>query len=367
MTRATSAQPNAGNLANAENLPNTKNLADAENRSDAENRADAEIRAGLKELYAPIQTDLQRAVEIFDDEIDGDLPFINDLCETVRSYRGKMLRPALLLLSGRACGSVTTAHHTLAAVVEMVHMATLVHDDVLDEADQRRRRPTVNNIAGNEAAVLLGDYLISHAFHLCSSLDSQFASRRIGATTNTVCEGELLQNHFRGRVELTEQQYLTIVERKTAALTATSCELGAFFADASSETVAALHHYGRSVGIAFQIIDDILDISGDQAIVGKTLGRDAALGKVTLPVLHCLAHADAQTADQLKALIKGGDRHGATAALRTCLDSTQSLQAAFVEAERYVKSAMNALERLPGSDARDALLTMAGFITERRF
>ncbi|MGB0716098.1 MAG: polyprenyl synthetase family protein [Phycisphaerae bacterium] len=327
-----------------------------------------DVRAGLAALYAPVATDIRRAEEIFDEEIDGDLPFINELCDTVRSYRGKMLRPALLLLSARACGKLTSAHHTLAAVVEMVHMATLVHDDVLDEADERRRRPTVNNIAGNEAAVLLGDYLISHAFHLCSSLDSQFASRRIGATTNTVCEGELLQNHYRGVLDLTEQQYTTIVERKTAALTATSCELGAFFADSSTEVVAALHHYGRSVGIAFQIVDDILDIAGDQSIVGKTLGRDAALGKVTLPVLHCLANADAETAATLRTILEGQQAlNGNADQFRSCLDRTGSIEAAVQQAEAYVSSAISSLDCLPDSDARQSLRTMASFITERRF
>ena len=165
-----------------------------------------------------------------------------------------MLRPALLLLVAKASEGVRPVHHTLAAVVEMVHMATLVHDDVLDNADERRKQPTINTISGNEAAVLLGDYLISHAFHLCSSLNSQQASRIIGATTNTVCEGELLQNHHRGNMELSETQYLEIVRRKTAALTAATCELGAMYADAEPRVIAAMKKYGLSSGIAFQII-----------------------------------------------------------------------------------------------------------------
>lgn len=158
------------------------------------------IQQTLSELYSPIQSDLKEVERIFDEELAGDLEFVDQLCDTVRSYRGKMLRPSLLLLVAKALGDIQPAHHTLAAVIEMVHMATLVHDDVLDEADQRRKQPTISNIVGNEAAVLLGDYLISHAFHLCSSLNSQDASRRIGATTNTVCEGELLQNHHRGNM-----------------------------------------------------------------------------------------------------------------------------------------------------------------------
>ena len=152
----------------------------------------------ISALYEPVATELGKVCAIFDDQLFSDLPVLNELCSHVRRFRGKMLRPALLLLSGKACGGLTDEHLTLAAVVELVHMATLVHDDVLDDADLRRRFPTVNRVEGNEAAVLLGDYLISHAFHLCSALDSQFASRRIGQTTNTVCEGELQQVHHRG-------------------------------------------------------------------------------------------------------------------------------------------------------------------------
>ena len=184
----------------------------------------------LTDLYSPIRDDLAVVERIFDEEIASDFDFVNGFCDTVRSYRGKMLRPAMLLLAGKATGELSGAHRTLAAVVEMVHMATLVHDDVLDEADERRRQPTIASIAGNTTAVLLGDYLISHAFHLCSGLQSQYASRRIGATTNLVCEGELLQNHHRGDLDLTEETYLQIIRRKTGTLTAVSAELGAKFA-----------------------------------------------------------------------------------------------------------------------------------------
>lgn len=156
----------------------------------------------LQALYAPIHDDLKSVVQTFDSQIVGDLPFINHLCDVVRAYRGKMLRPALVLLSARATGELTPTHTTLAAAIEMVHMATLVHDDVLDEADERRRQPTINHISGNVAAVLLGDYLISHAYHLCSSLGNRHVSLRLGATTNTICEGELLQNDLRGRLDL---------------------------------------------------------------------------------------------------------------------------------------------------------------------
>src|SRR5207253_2087061 len=159
------------------------------------------------------------------------------LVKHVSRFRGEMLRPTLVLLAGKASGELLDAHITLATVVEMVHMSTLVHDDVLDEAELRRKGATINHLRGNEAAVLLGDYLISHSYHLCSSLDSQFASRLIGRTTNELCEGELLQIHNRNNLELDEETYLTIISRKTACLTATCCLLGAKMSGASEGIV----------------------------------------------------------------------------------------------------------------------------------
>ncbi len=318
------------------------------------------------DLYAPIRDDLEVSQCIFDNELASELSFVNGLCDQVRSYRGKRLRPALLLLSGKATGEVSAAHHTLAAVVEMVHVATLVHDDVLDQADQRRRRPTICSTAGNVGAVLMGDYLISHAFHLCSELDSQHASRRIGATTNTVCEGELLQNHLCGNDRLTESEYLEILRRKTGALTAVSCELGAYYAGADPSLVRAMHTFGMSAGVAFQIIDDILDIVGDPGQVGKTLGLDFSRGKVTLPTLHCLTTAGRATACALRAAITGNgacDRER----LRAVLEETGSIEYAFSVAAEYVAEALRQLDAVPPGDARLSLSAAAEFIIERRY
>ena len=318
------------------------------------------------DFYATIGDDLAAAQRIFDDELAGGLPFVNELCERVRSYRGKMLRPALLLLTGKAVGDLSPSHHTLAAVVEMVHMATLVHDDVLDAADERRRQPTICATEGNVAAVLLGDYLISHAFHLCSSLDSQYASRRIGATTNVVCEGELLQNRHVGDATTDEAVYFDIIGRKTGALTAVACELGAYVAGADDATVAAMRAYGQSAGIAFQIVDDVLDVVGQRTEVGKTLGLDLACGKLTLPTLHCLAHADDATAAALRDVLSGRavcDRLD----LKRWLAETESVEYALDAAGGHVRHAVGQLDRLQESESRRALVCMAEFIIERSF
>jgi octaprenyl-diphosphate synthase len=317
----------------------------------------------LATLYEPIAADMEKVCRVFDDELFSELPVVNELCARVRHYRGKMLRPALVLLSGKACGQINGEHITLAAVVEMVHMATLVHDDVLDEADLRRQSPTVNRVEGNEAAILLGDYLISHAFHLCSSLDSQYASRLIGATTNTVCEGELQQVHHRGDDELTLEQYLQIITRKTAALTGACCRLGAYYAGAAPAVVDALETYGLEVGVAFQITDDVLDITGSEARMGKTLGRDLDKHKLTLPVIHCLQTADRGTARRVREHLAANrpDRRQ----LREWLESTGSIRYALVSARRYVDAAVARLDDLPPTDARDTLIRMARMIIER--
>src|SRR5690242_12006520 len=178
------------------------------------------MNSTLADLTDCIATPLQEVERLFHKELGSSLSCVNLLVKHVSRFRGKMLRPCLVLLAGKACGKLTEAHSVIATVVEMVHMATLVHDDVLDEAELRRKGATINHLRGNEAAVLLGDYLISHSYHLCSSLDSQYASRAIGRTTNCVCEGELLQIDNRNNFDLDEETYLSIISRKTASLTA---------------------------------------------------------------------------------------------------------------------------------------------------
>src|ERR1041385_2480619 len=182
-----------------------------------------------------IKSELDAVERAFNEELTSQIGCVNQLVKHVSRFRGKMLRPTLVLLAGKACGDVNDAHIVLGTVVEMVHMATLVHDDVLDEAELRRKGATINHLRGNEAAVLLGDYLISHSYHLCSGLDSQFAARLIARTTNTVCEGELQQIDNRNNLDLDEETYFQIITRKTASLCATCCLLGAKFAGASDE------------------------------------------------------------------------------------------------------------------------------------
>ncbi len=317
------------------------------------------------EIAAPIARELDAVLEVFDEELDSDLPFVNRLVGQVRNYRGKLLRPKLLLLSGRATGELIRDHVVLAAVVEMVHMATLVHDDVLDEADMRRRHDTVNRLVGNEAAVMLGDFLISHAYHLCSSLSSTFASRRIAAVTNTVCEGELLQIENRGNILLSEETYFEIIRRKTAALTAVCCEMGARASDADDETLEALTRYGNDIGIAFQIVDDLLDLTANENETGKSVGRDAEMGKATLPIIRYLASASPSDREALIDVLNNPSPD-TRAAVRAILAGTDAIDQAFDAAGAYITSAVAAIAPLPESDAKASLTAAAEFVLARR-
>jgi octaprenyl-diphosphate synthase len=243
-------------------------------------------------------------------------------------------------------------------------MATLVHDDVLDDAELRRKGATINHLRGNEAAVMLGDFLISHSYHLCASLESQFASREIAHTTNVVCEGELLQISNRNNLDLSEQTYLTIIERKTASLIATSCALGAHFAGASPAEVQAMRTYGRSLGVAFQIQDDLLDILGNAAEVGKTLGLDVEKGKMTLPMIHFMQTAPREHKDLLRSLLTHNDADKAER-IRNLILPSDSIAYARKRAGDFVQQAVNAALQLAPSPARDALVAMARFVVER--
>ena len=321
----------------------------------------------LANLTDCIATELAAVDRLFHAELASDLRPVTALVRHVSRFRGKMLRPCLVLLAGRAANpaaDLTDAHVTLATVVEMVHMATLVHDDVLDEAELRRKGATINHLRGNEAAVMLGDYLISHSFHLCASLDSQFASRLIARTTNQVCEGELLQIDHRHDLDLDEPTYYEIIRRKTAVLTAACCTLGATYAGADPRQVQRLETYGLSLGQAFQIQDDILDLIGTEAAVGKTLGSDVEKGKMTLPMIHFLRTAPAEHRALLRSLLasRDGDK---VERVRNLILPSPSVAHARDAAAKLVRQARTALAELPPSDARQTLETMADFVIAR--
>ena len=265
--------------------------------------------------------------------------------------RRQALRPVLLLLSGQAFGRVTRKHRVLAAVIEMIHTATFVHDDVLDEAETRRHLATVNSRWDSKTSILLGDFLFTHAFYLGSSIGSSQACRIVGKATNRVCEGELRQKGARGDYSLTEEQYLDIIAAKTAELCACSAQLGAKFAGATEDGARCMAAYGRAVGIAFQIVDDVLDLQGDERTVGKSLGTDLEQQKATLPVIHVLRSATPADRDHVLSILRGEGPSRADA-LAVWLQRYDAFGYSYEVARRYARDAIRQLEGLRPSLAR---------------
>lgn len=314
---------------------------------------------GLSQL-APLLAEVGKA---FERQLASDLPPVNTLCRHVERYRGKMLRPTMVFLCGQAFGPVGERHVIVAATCEMIHMATLVHDDVLDEAEVRRKGHTVNHLRGNEVAVMLGDYLISNAFHLCSRAGDPALNLRLGEVTNTLCEGELVQLSHREDLSLDERTYFEIVRRKTAVLIGACCELGSQLSGAPADAVAALRRFGEGIGVAFQIQDDLLDLEGRQDVVGKSLGRDLEKGKLTLPVIIHLAQASGEVRERTIEAIRARDG----AALLAELTASGSLAAARSRAVELVAAARTELRHVPAGVSRDALDAAAMAIVHRDF
>jgi octaprenyl-diphosphate synthase len=307
-----------------------------------------------------IAADLEEVDRIYDEALAPFRPRFGQLVLHLKHYRGKRLRPALVVLAGYACGRVTWAHHVLGAVVEMVHTATLVHDDVLDDAGTRRHQPTVNAAWGTKTSLLLGDMLFSAAFRLCSTVDAR-ACEWVGDATNRVCAGELQQVSSAGNVDLTEADYFEIVAGKTGALTECCTRLGAHYAGATPDVVDRLAAYGRDLGVAFQIADDVLDLRGDSRVAGKTLGTDVEQQKLTLPLIRALAELPADEAERFR----GSFRRGAAAELSDTASSTGAVESALAEARRLAAGARRALAGLPASPYRAALEHIADWAVRR--
>lgn len=309
------------------------------------------------DLPAVLLQDLAHLERLLAQELSDSRPGVAVLLNHLGPYRGKRLRPLLLFLAARTCGSVLPAHYVLAAVVEMIHTATLVHDDVLDEAQLRRHAATLNASWGNQASVLLGDYLFTHAFYLSSTLGDARLCQLLGEATNTVCAGELHQVAARGNLYLSEAEYFAIIVAKTAALTACCCRLGALVAGAADEQVEALGRYGQELGIVFQITDDLLDLVGEERTTGKSLGSDVAQQKLTLPLIHLLATASAEVAHRLRDILRSPVDNKRDL-LHPYLQASGALDYTRQRAAEHARQAQAALTGLPASPWRDLLTSL---------
>jgi octaprenyl-diphosphate synthase len=284
------------------------------------------------------------------------------LIDHLKACSGKMLRPGMVLLAGECFGPLGEQHIQVSAMVEMIHHATLLHDDVIDDGRKRRGAPTVNCLWGNESAVLLGDFVLSQVFRMAADLESAVA-KILAQTAVRVCEGELRQVIQERNWRLGEPQYLEIITEKSASFFSGCCRLGAMLAHAGEAHVESLARFGLLAGIAFQITDDLLDIAGDENRMGKAPQSDFAKDKPTLAVIHLLRTADAPARAGVCALLTSSD--GSRRELVEMLDRYGSLQYAREQALGYVAKATAALVNLPPSEAKDALIETARFMANR--
>jgi octaprenyl-diphosphate synthase len=318
----------------------------------------------LENLSKLLAADMQSVDRVIRERLHSEVVLIRQVAEYIIGGGGKRLRPALVLLSAGALGYRGSAHHTLAAVVEFIHTATLLHDDVVDESALRRGRPTANTLFGNAASVLVGDFVYSRAFQMMVNVDDMRVLRVLADATNVIAEGEVLQLMNCRNADIDEAGYLQVIRYKTAKLFEAASRLGALLAGASPAVEEAMAAYGSHLGTAFQLIDDALDYSGDAGVIGKNVGDDLAEGKPTLPLIRVIQHGAPEDAALVRgALVSGGldDLDRVLAAIRCsgALDYTRR------QAEAEARAAGEALNSIPSTQYRDFLLQLAQFAVTR--
>ncbi|MGN6153114.1 MAG: polyprenyl synthetase family protein [Lysobacteraceae bacterium] len=318
----------------------------------------------LPAIQALAAADMAAVDALIRRRLASDVVLVNQVAEHLVAAGGKRLRPMLLLLAARALGHGGPDAHQLAAVVEFIHTATLLHDDVVDESDLRRGRKTANALFGNAASVLVGDFLYSRSFQLMVELDRLPVMRILADTTNAIAEGEVLQLLHVRNPDTDEPAYLKVIERKTAVLFAAATRLGALLAGADEATQQRLHDYGMALGYAFQIADDVLDYSADEAALGKHLGDDLAEGKATLPLIHAMRHSDAATRDRLRAIVEAGEVEAMPEVL-AAIGATGGLAYSRSRADDYADAAERALDGLDDNEAVAALRGLARYAVRR--
>jgi octaprenyl-diphosphate synthase len=328
--------------------------------------ATASNTESLREISALIPDDLGAINRHIEKQLSSDVALIRQMGAYIVAAGGKRLRPLTLVLAARSLDYSGTAHIDLAAVIEFIHTATLLHDDVVDESELRRGRQTANDLWGNAAAVLVGDFFYSRAFQMMVAVDHMHVMEIMATTTNAIAEGEVMQLLNTHNPDITEQQYLEIITRKTARLFESAGRLGAILADAGPATEQALADYGLNLGIAFQIVDDMLDYTADAEEMGKNAGDDLAEGKATLPLIHALGECSPDQHQLLSSAISEGHRDWLIE-VKAIIESTGALAYTSRRARDYAEAATQSLETLPASPYRTALAHLADFSVSRTY
>jgi octaprenyl-diphosphate synthase len=315
-------------------------------------------------IALPIASDLEHLNAVIRQQLHSDVPLVNQIAEYIIGAGGKRIRPILVLLMANAHGYRGTHHHTLASVIEFIHTATLLHDDVVDESSLRRGRQTANALFGNAASVLVGDFVYTRAFQLMVSVGDMRVMDILADATNIVAEGEVLQLLNMHDPEVTEARYLQVIRAKTAKLFEAAAQLGALIAGASATAIEAAAEYGRSLGTAFQLIDDVLDYSGNAAEIGKNVGDDLREGKPTLPLIYLMQHGTASQRELVRACIAQGDETHFDAILQA-ITSSGALDYTRQAAQQAARRASESVSGLPNSQFKDSLVNLCAFAVDR--
>jgi len=318
----------------------------------------------LDESLALVADDLSRVNECLIDRLASDVVLINQLSSYIISSGGKRLRPQLVLLASGACGYQGGHHVTLATVIELIHTATLLHDDVVDGSELRRGNDSANSLWGNEAAVLVGDFLYSRAFEMMVDVDSMRVMNILATTTNRIAEGEVMQLMNVGDPDLSESRYIEVIQAKTARLFQAATELGGVLANQPDEVCDALAKYGMHLGTAFQIADDVLDYQSDESTMGKNTGNDLAEGKTTLPLIHAMRDGSNEQRALLRQAITDADITQMDKIIEVIL-STNAVEKSLATAQVSATQAVQVLQNVPTGPYRDALETLARYSVVR--
>ena len=319
---------------------------------------------GWKQIVQSVEPFLQGVAERLAAQADEFEPQIAAYAQYALTAQGKQLRPVLVALSGEAAGGLNDAHLTVAVIIEMVHLATLVHDDIIDEAALRRGRPSLAANWGTEVSVLLGDCLFAHALKLAASFPTPEICREVAAATNTVCAGEILQTRDRGNFDVARGQYYKVLAMKTAELFALSCHLGGLLSKAPAPRRKALRQYGLALGTAYQLYDDCLDVLGSEAAAGKSLGGDLAKGKMTLPVLILRDRAVPGDQHQLRDWLQNWEP-AHLAGVVGLIEKYDAFTESRTVIQHYLSAARQALAGLPASEGRAKLAGVTHFLAEQ--
>jgi octaprenyl-diphosphate synthase len=320
----------------------------------------------IQSIYSLIKDDMAAVDSMIQSRLQSDVVLINQLGHYIINSGGKRLRPALAILCARACGYQGENHINLATIIEFIHTATLLHDDVVDNSDMRRGRETANSLWGNEASVLVGDFLYTRSFEMMVEMESMRLMKVLSHTTNVIAEGEVLQLLNCNDADTTEQRYLEVIHHKTAKLFEAAGLLGAVISEKNTHIEQAMASYAMHLGSAFQLVDDLLDYSESSETIGKNIGDDLAEGKPTLPLIFAMKNGTEQQGLLIREAIENGQRDKINNIIEI-IASTGAIDYTFKAAEKEVSQAKQALSILADSPYKEALASLADYSISRKF